>query len=279
MIAALPFESRSAEDVLAGHPDRVCDAIAEAVVTRAVRSDADAFVNVGVTGFRRTVLLTGHVQFGPPGGTVGRMRPPDGFWRAEEVAPLADEQLAAAGFVERWAHEVEFRMDLSAGSMKQDDHDARAFSADQTVCVGHADPEGPDLLPVEVWAARRLKDALAAAQRAHADALGPDGKVLVELAVPPGAAASGRRRPRVERLGISILHTEEVGYPELYRWLLPHLEEGLDALAPHVDAGDALGPGRLRINGRGDFVHGGIAGDDGRSGKKLVVDHYGPRVP
>jgi len=35
----------------------------------------------------------------------------------------------------------------------------------------------------------------------------------------------------------------------------------------------------LRVNGIGDFTCGGPMGDNGLSGKKLVVDHYGPRVP
>ena len=276
------MESRSAEDVLPGHPDRVCDAIAEAVVTKALSREADAVVSVEVAAFRRSVLLTGHVQFGPIGGGVGRMHTPDGFRGADQLEHLVHEQLAAAGFTGVWQHEVEFRTELSTGAMDSDDHAARAFAFDQTVSVGHADPEGPALLPLEVAVARRMKDALAAARAEHADALGPDGKVLVELAVPittgsVTTAAGGRAR--LEAIGISIHHLEDVGYPELHRWLVPHLERALADLEAHVDAGAALEVGRLRINGRGAFVFGGLRGDGGLSGKKLVVDHYGPRVP
>ena len=38
-------------------------------------------------------------------------------------------------------------------------------------------------------------------------------------------------------------------------------------------------PDLLVLNGAGDFTVGGPRGDNGLSGKKLVVDHYGPTVP
>jgi S-adenosylmethionine synthetase len=273
------WESRSAEDVLPGHPDRLCDAIAEAVVTKAHRHDPQAIVSVEVAAFRRTVRISGQMQLGQP-GNCGRMTAPSGFRGADEFEHVVHEQLAASGFVDDWARETTFTTELSVGSMDGDDRTARSYSVDQTISVGHADPEGPDLMPIETWVARRMKDALVALRTEHADALGPDGKVLVDLSVPIGRGPLGvRRRARLERVNLAVQHAKSVGYQELHRWVVPHLEGVLDELVPWVDTTGRLEGERLRINGAGHFVWGGPDGDGGLSGKKLVVDHYGPRVP
>lgn len=273
------WESRSAEDVLPGHPDRLCDAIAEAIVTKALRREPRAHASIEAATFRDTVLVTGQLRLGDPGGGSGLMRRPDGFW-PDDFAPLVHDQMAAAGYVDGWAHRPEVTVDVSAGAMGPDDRAAKSYSIDQTISVGHADPDGPDLLPLEVAVARRVKDAVATVRARHADVLGPDGKVLVEVAVPTERGALGvRRRPRLERINVAIQHVESVGYPELYRWIVPELERVIDELGSVLDASDVLDGESLRINAAGAFVRGGPDGDGGLSGKKLVVDHYGPRIP
>jgi S-adenosylmethionine synthetase len=52
---------------------------------------------------------------------------------------------------------------------------------------------------------------------------------------------------------------------------------GLDDVLPGIGA--TWDAARVRLNGAGDFSCGGPHGDNGLSGKKLVVDHYGPGVP
>jgi S-adenosylmethionine synthetase len=75
-------------------------------------------------------------------------------------------------------------------------------------------------------------------------------------------------------------------YPEAalraqHRILLPILEQilgELEAGGP-VGVASSFAPNKLILNGAGEFAIGGPEGDNGLSGKKLVIDHYGPDVP
>jgi len=270
----------AAEDVLPGHPDRVCDAIAEHIVTTAVTYDHEALVGVEVALHQESMFVTGRVA------ASELYVPIDLAWQT--VDEIVEEVFASAGYTGPWSHRVEVRTDLVVGGLDDDERGIRGLSDDQGIAVGHADPDGPELMPVEAWTARRFREALAAMRAEHPDALGPDGKVLVGLH-DDGARGS---RPVIGKLNVAIQHARGVGYPELLAWLAPHLEEALDDLAPWVAApggagagggvgvlGGLLAPDVLRVNGIGDFTCGGPRGDNGLSGKKLVVDHYGPQVP
>jgi S-adenosylmethionine synthetase len=71
-----------------------------------------------------------------------------------------------------------------------------------------------------------------------------------------------------------------IGYEELHELVLPAIEQEIESLSdalPGIEESWCLE--RLRLNGAGDFSCGGPFGDNGLSGKKLVVDHYGPSVP
>ena len=82
-------------------------------------------------------------------------------------------------------------------------------------------------------------------------------------------------------LVLSIQHIQKLGYERQHRLLLPLLDkilweleaEGLEGTASTFTAD------KLILNGAGEFAIGGPLGDNGLSGKKLVIDHYGPSVP
>jgi S-adenosylmethionine synthetase len=60
----------------------------------------------------------------------------------------------------------------------------------------------------------------------------------------------------------------------------PAIEAEIEFLGASLPGlSESWSPERLRLNGAGDFSCGGPFGDNGLSGKKLVVDHYGPGVP
>lgn len=277
----------TAEDVLPGHPDRVCDAVAEGVVAHALAHDPEALVGVEVALHRHALFVTGRVAASDRrrGGGV-----PVGLG-ASQLDAIVEGAFADAGYTDGWTHPVRVVSDLDVGGLADDERGIRCLSDDQGIAVGYADPDGPHLLPVEAWTARRVREALAAMRSEHPAELGPDGKVLIALR--PGGGRAGRAggpgrggRPVLGTVNVAIQHVAGVGYPELLAWLAPHLADALDDLAPWVagpasgaGSGGSLGPDVLRVNGIGDFTCGGPMGDNGLSGKKLVVDHYGPQVP
>jgi S-adenosylmethionine synthetase len=66
---------------------------------------------------------------------------------------------------------------------------------------------------------------------------------------------------------------------ELHRAVISTLREELKEAAKSIPGLEATVPDDIRVNGAGNFDVGGPEGDNGLSGKKLVIDAYGPRVP
>ena len=272
-----------AEDILAGHPDRIADAVAERTVDHAVALDEDALVCVEVAVFRRTVAITGRIAAGKP----------------EQASELFRESVVrdtfrAAGYHGRWAVlDSRFRGPVKHGELDPDDDTSpvvfcqldpgplsdeeraiRKFSDDQNIVVGHASGSAKtNWLPPAQFAVRRLRERLQALRHANPDVLGPDGKVLIRF-IEDGDSYQW------DFCNVALQHAEGVGFEALHRLVLPALEaEGnaLDEALPGLGA--SWSAECVRLNGIGDFSCGGPHGDNGLSGKKLVVDHYGPSVP
>jgi S-adenosylmethionine synthetase len=147
-------------------------------------------------------------------------------------------------------------------------------SDDQSIVTGYAlDMPGTNYLPPEHWLAWRLSRAVASLRQSHPELeLGPDGKVTVIY------EEDGERR-RLASFSTSL--QQKVAGPaiDLHRAVLAILRDELNAAAEVIPGFDARIPNEVRVNGAGNFEVGGPEGDNGLSGKKLVVDAYGPRVP
>jgi S-adenosylmethionine synthetase len=152
------------------------------------------------------------------------------------------------------------------GRFEEGEAALRHLSDDQAICVGHAvRSPATGYLPPAHWLARRIGRELHRLRlEKGAGHVGPDGKVIVH-GTRSGAAETFR--PRL--VSISLHHHEKSD------WML------LRAIAEEaVEAACAGWPlPEIEINGAGMFVCGGPSGDNGLSGKKLVVDAYGPGVP
>ena len=129
------------------------------------------------------------------------------------------------------------------------------------------------------WVSGELGRRLFARLRNDADLssiFGPDFKILASLEVEPGEA-----RVEWRRMILSVQHVPKLPYERQHRILLPLLEQILRDLETGELAGAAstFTSDKLLLNGAGEFAIGGPEGDNGLSGKKLVIDHYGPGVP
>jgi S-adenosylmethionine synthetase len=269
-----------AEYVSPGHPDRLADAIAEACVQHALAIDDDALVGVEVAVSTDKVFVTGRMAAGP-----------DGPGEAEELLPrIVRDAYAAAGYGGVWSPDPERLLvthDLCCDPLSDDERAIRPVSDDQAICVGHAcGDERTDFRPPAHWLAQRLGARIDTWRREHAaDRFGPDFKLLpvieelVDGGVGPSAAPGAEPRFVWRRLILSVQHVEGLGYEEQHRLLLPVVAAACvecDAVLPGVGEFDA---GQLVLNGAGGFAIGGPHGDNGLSGKKLVVDGSGPGVP
>ena len=134
-------------------------------------------------------------------------------------------------------------------------------SASATRCAA----PGPNYLPPAHWLARRIgRELVRLRVERGAGQIGPDGKVIVH-----GTRTGSGGAFRPELVSVSLNHHEQSD------WLL--LRRVVEEAVETACAGMALP--EVEMNGAGMFVAGGPNGDNGLSGKKLVVDAYGPGVP
>lgn len=253
---------RSAEAVSAGHPDKICDWIADAVVDLAIQREPRALVGVEVAVHRGVVFITGRIA----GAGLSE----------SHVDRLVRNRYAALGHGSAWPPEpasIGVICDLDLGPLLDGEADFRELSDDQSITVGYAvDSPATGWLPPEQWLARRIISELDLLRHgAPALRLGPDGKAAVLCRDEPGSP--------LELDAVTVSVQQAVGADEIETMDRVHeaVKKAL-AAAPGVFAADDL-DAKLLVNGAGNFECGGPNGDNGLSGKKLVVDAYGPRVP
>lgn len=253
-----------AEFVLPAHPDKLCDAVADAIVDRVRRTDPLGKVGLEVACVFHHLVLTGRVATQDEAMLDAV--------RGEALRDLVREVYATAGYGtdaagHRWDPVPEgiAITDLRRmGVFDPGEREVRAFSDDQAVCIGYAasDPLTGHMPPAH-WLARRIGAELFRLRvEKGAGQVGPDGKVLV----------------RVERQGLAWrpIHVSiSLNHHAGSDWLF------LNRLAAEVveTACAGLPLPALELNGAGEFTCSGPMGDNGLSGKKLVVDAYGPTVP
>ena len=252
-----------AEFVFPGHPDKLSDAIADALVQEAGRREKRALVGVEVAIHRNSVFVTGRI------GCDG----------AEDidVAGLVRDVYRTAGYGGLWVPEpgsIQIRCDLCLGPLEEGEAEFRSLADDQSICTGYAMaiPEA-NFLPVEHWLANRLGRRLAELRVEEPGLqLGPDGKVIVMV----GQNDEGYR---LDGFSCSLQQMAGASDIALHRKVRELLHEELGRLAANFGHLIPEMPESLSVNGAGTFEVGGPEGDNGLSGKKLVVDAYGPRVP
>ncbi len=252
-----------AEFVFPGHPDKLCDAIADTLVQEAGKRERRALVGVEVAVHRNRVFVTGRIAC-KDANTIDVEKAVRGVYRS-------------AGYGDGWypsAEELGIEADLCLGPLLDGEAEFRELSDDQAICIGYANNIAEtNHLPVEHWLAGRLAKRLHALRgEIPALALGPDGKVLV-LVREEGASRL------LEAFSCSLQQRAKADDVALHRAVRLALGEELRQLAAKLPGFSAALPEQLTVNGAGAFELGGPEGDNGLSGKKLVMDAYGPRVP
>lgn len=124
-------------------------------------------------------------------------------------------------------------------------------AGDQGIMIGYATSETPELLPREVVLARRLNQFIFAKHPF-------DGKTQFTL-------RDNGNKSEVESIVASFQNTSSTELKELVEAFIE--QEGL--------TGNLV----LHLNPAGDWNQGGFEADTGLTGRKLIVDNYGPRIP
>lgn len=252
-----------AEFVFPGHPDKLCDAIADSLVAEAIRRERRALVGAEVAVHRNRVFVTGRIAC-KDATTI-------------DVEQTVRDVYRSAGYGDGWypsPEEVVVEADLCLGPLEEGEAEFRELSDDQAICVGYANnlPQ-TNHMPVEHWLAGRLARRLYTLRTVNPVLqLGPDGKVLVVVREEGASWA-------LEGFSCSLQQRSKADDVALHRAARLAIGEELERLAAELPGLSSGLPEQMTVNGAGAFEVGGPEGDNGLSGKKLVMDAYGPRVP
>ena len=248
----------TAESVMRGHPDKLCDLIADSVLDACLQHDPASRVACEVMATHGHIIVAGEITTSAKPDVFNIVRDtlrdvgydPKGY---QIDCYIHDQSPDIAGAVEPELAEGEDEDTLGAG--------------DQGVMVGYACNETPEYLPMPVVAAQRLVTLLEISRMTGViPDIGPDGKVQVTMEY------NGDTPVRITTVVVSVQHKEDTDINKL----ADLLDEYVFPLAfDGMPADDA----EIILNPSGKFVQGGPDADTGLTGRKLMVDSYGTFAP
>lgn len=253
---------RYAEAVFNGHPDKFCDILADHIIEEAYRADDGAYGQIEVGVWSDVVWISG--------GTLTR----------KPLSKSTEEIVRDVGYIVGYTPEnyIDARKYKVKDEVCYQLGDPTAYTNhvnDQSIVIGWAGyDEKTCFLPPEQYIAHSFRKMFVDSFGSGVlMGQGPDGKLLVRM--------------REEQNGWSL--------ENILVTLQQKEETSLLDLAVHVSSVLRTEYGNLKrrdprwiqnwedievlVNPNGPLLNGGSDGDNGQTGRKLVMDYYGPRIP
>lgn len=259
----------TSESVTEGHPDKVCDAISDAILDNLLEQDNESRVACETLATKGLVVVSGEVNT-------------KGF---AEVERIVKHTLSEIGYTD-----IAYGMDDETVSVmsrlhQQSPHIAQGVdtdgrkeqgAGDQGLMFGFACKETPELMPLPIQLAHRLTEKLAKERKnGSMPWLGPDGKSQVTVEYDNGkpvavknVVIATQHDDMLDKFGSEDKELEFVRKEVIQKIIKPVLDDSKIAYN-----------GAFIVNGTGRFVIGGPEADTGLTGRKIIVDTYGGYAP
>lgn len=259
----------TSESVTEGHPDKVCDAISDAILDACMEQDPMSRVaceTACCTGF---ALVTGEIT------TKAQLDVPTIVRNTVEEIGYTDSEMgfdyksmAVMVALDKQSADIAMGVDkaLEAKENKMSDDEIEAIGAgDQGMMFGYASNETPELMPYPISLAHKLALQLTKVRKdGTLTYLRPDGKTQVSVEYDE----SGKPF-RLEAVVLSTQHDADVSQEQIHEDIKKYVFE---PVLPKELLDENT---KYFINPTGRFVIGGPHGDAGLTGRKIIVDTYG----
>ncbi|WP_461828866.1 methionine adenosyltransferase, partial [Aquifex sp.] len=246
------YTLRMAESVTEGHPDKIADQIADALLDEFLRKDPYSKVSLEILVTTGLVMVSGELS----------------------TETYVDIQRVARGVIKDIGYtrpELGFDADTCAVVQSIDEQSPEIAlgisgegAGDTAIVVGYATKEAPNLMPWPITIAHKITKRISEFRKiGKFPFLRPDGKVLVAMIYEDG-------KPReVQSVVAYVHHDPDVSLNHLRELII---EEVIKKEIPEEFLTERT---EIKVNPTGRFVIGGPVADTGLTGRKIVSDAYG----
>lgn len=228
---------KTAESVKRGHPDKICDQISDAILDECLKYDSASRVAVETMGGHGKIYICGEITTNA----------------VIDFKKIAKDVYQEVGYDPK---EVEVVNNLVVQSPDIAMGVDAGGAGDQGIMVGYATYANKDMIPEELYLARRITMLI---ERMEDEKILPDGKAQVTL----------DKDNKIIKLVISNQTRDEEYFKKAVKNNILTDTEIAKAIKENT---------QIYINPTGKFELGGFEADTGLTGRKLVVDNYGPQI-
>lgn len=236
----------TSESITEGHPDKICDRIADSILDEALRQDPTSKMAVEATIKDDFVLVYGEAN----------------TKAVIDYAKIAKATIREIGYTEEYEVLVKVREQSSEINQAVVQEDGEIGAGDQGIMFGYACDDTDNYMPAAIEYAHKLAKRLSDVRR-NSSILLPDGKTQVSVEY------ENDKIKRIDTIVVSTQHVASATQQEIADLVMKEVitpvipDELLDENTIYL------------INPSGSFVVGGSFGDSGTTGRKIVVDSYG----
>lgn len=249
----------TSESVSEGHPDKVCDQVADAVLDAALSMDpksrvaCECFATTGMIVVGGEITTQACINF--PDVVRGVIKD---IGYTKNDLKFDAESVAVINVINKQSHDIAMGVDTNG-------------AGDQGMMFGYAVNETENYMPASVAYAHKLVKKLADIRKTtdFMPYLRPDAKSQVTIEYTPE-----HKVKRIDTIVISTQHDPEVEQIQIKNDCLKYIINDVFKNTRLVDDNT-----KIYINPTGRFVIGGPHGDTGLTGRKIIVDSYGGKAP